>query len=81
MVSLGFSPSQKTNLFFTSVVNEYDVPKSFLFVSRCVSGITLVLGCRLCTDIAWAQPRQMAAKHNYKKTQDPEGFIKLTVKH
>lgn len=46
MGPLEFSPSEKTNLFFASVVNIYDAPKSLLFVLWYVSGITLVLSCK-----------------------------------
>jgi len=45
MVPLEFSPSEKTHLFFTYVINVYDAPKPLLFVLECVSGVTLVLGC------------------------------------
>lgn len=70
-----FSPSQKTNLFFTSVLNIYDDSKSLLFVSCCILRVTLVVHSD-CMGTIQANGCKTTIRH-----QVSEGSIKVLVKH
>lgn len=78
IVPLEFSLSQKTNLFFTSVINIYDASKSLLFVLWCVLGIILVLGWETALKLHGHNPGKWLQNTTTKRPEDGSSRLHKT---